>query len=274
MIPDLRRALSETHQAVARLNEISTAMSTLDGCKAFQMESGMPFMYWLSAHSSADKHSLESVQWHQWESWHATTAANRAVVTRKQGTWGRDDVGEVTLVHAVPQPFHLWDDGMNTFLKPYNEAFQAYRDMIPEELRPVRVQEEWDVRGTGCNYVGMNVTPSAELGLEQFCFPGTCKPDTHEHHGIHVHRDKNNKRGKMGFIGVLGCFKGFFQFMVPYGISIACPSMGLLCGDTSDMLHSVLPGSGVRISLVVCNHQYVEDGVREWDRKPVAGFRA
>jgi hypothetical protein len=61
-----------------------------------------------------------------------------------------------------------------------------------------------------------------------------------------VHRDRNNMRGKLGAILALGAFDGFFQHLLPYGLSVACPHMGLLWADTSDLLHAVGSGTGCR----------------------------
>ena len=59
------------------------------------------------------------------------------------------------------------------------------------------------------------------------------------------------------------------QLLVPYGLGIGCPHMGLLWGDTSDVLHAVGEGEGCRISIVLCNHEWAETGVRPDDGKRV-----
>ena len=55
------------------------------------------------------------------------------------------------------------------------------------------------------------------------------------------------------------------QLLMPYGLTVACPHMGLLWADSSDLLHAVTPGSGFRISVVLCNHEWAETGVRPED---------
>lgn len=77
---------------------------------------------------------------------------------------------------------------------------------------------------------------------------------------MYCHRDKNNMRGKLGAIMVVGAFKGFHQLL-----TVACPHMGLLWADSSDLLHAVTPGSGFRISVVLVNYEWAETGVRPED---------
>ena len=70
---------------------------------------------------------------------------------------------------------------------------------------------EWSECDTGCSYVGLNVLPDKRWGLDQFTWEGTYDESTGKHHGIHVHTDTNNMRGKLGAIIPLGSFSGFFQ---------------------------------------------------------------
>ena len=263
LIPDLCRALQPTHPALAAMHTLSAAFSSPEALRAFRMKSGRLFTDWLASHSPPDKHSRESHQWHGWEAWHACTASNDKVV-RRYKTEG--DPGAFTPCYRKPAQADLWDDAINTFLLPLVPALMATRELLPENVRP-KWLSDIGLHGTGMTYIGMNVLPGKEWGLEQFTWEGTFDPRSGEHHGIHIHRDKNNPRGKLSAILVLGAFKGFWQFLLPYGLSIACPAMGVLWADDSDMLHAVGPGSGCRISIVVTNHEWAETGVRKEDNK-------
>lgn len=189
----------------------------------------------------------------------------------------------------------LWRDAMETFLRPLLPAIHASRLMLPEAVRPAW-QSQWNAWQTGCTYVGLNVTPDLSWDLPNFTWEGTYDEATGKHHGIRewaeclpyslprvgvchlhcmfdsrrmcsdVHIDQNNAEGKLGAIIPLGAFEGFFQHMLPYAISIACPHLGVLWADTSKLLHCVSEGSGCRISLVVCNHEFGETGFRGQSR--------
>lgn len=263
LIPDLRRALPALHPALQAMNALTTAFASETNLASFRMHSGKLFPDWLSEFPLPDKHSLDSVQWHAYESHHACTSANGTVV---QATASGGDPGTFRPVYHKPHKAELWADAVSTFLHPLVEALNATRDWLPEAVR-LKILEDIGLHGTGCNYIGMNVTPSKSWGVGQFTWEGTFDPRTGEHHGIHIHRDKNNMRGKLCAICVLGAFQGFWQFLLPYGLSIATLPMGVLWADDSDMLHAVGPGSGCRISIVVANHQWAETGVRPEDGK-------
>ena len=263
LFPDICKVLKPTHPALAAMHVLSAAFSSPESLRAFRMSSGRLFTDWLAAHSPPDKHSLESKQWHGWESWHACGNANGKVVRERTS---KDGPGTFEPTYRKPSQTDLWDDAINTFLIPNVAALMACRDLLPEGVRP-KWLSDLGLHGTGMTYIGMNVLPGQEWGLDQFTWEGTFDPRTGEHHGIHIHRDKNNPRGKLAAILVLGAFKGFWQFLMPYGLSIACPAMGVLWADDSDMLHAVGPGSGCRISIVVTNHEWAETGVRREDNK-------
>jgi hypothetical protein len=265
LIPDLCKVLPPLHPALAKMNELHAAFSSPESLRNFRMHSGVLFTEWLAAHSPPDKHSRESVQSHQYEAWHACTAANKTVVVDVKNP-ATGDPGTFRPVYHKPDNSGLWDDAMNTFLHPLVPALCASRALLPEGVRP-KWLVDIGLHGTGMHYIGLNVTPSVEWGLEQFTWEGTFDPKTGQHHGIHIHRDKNNTRGKLCAICVLGSFQGFWQFLLPYGLSIACPAMGVLWADDSNMLHAVGPGSGCRISIVVANHEWAETGVRREDGK-------
>ena len=265
LLPDMTRSLPPTSPQVAALESIRNSFATAEGMQSFRMCSGMTFMEWLKAHSDPDQHSIDSRQHHQWQAWHVSTAANaQVVVRRRSGT----DPGAVRPVLHMPEQPDLWSDAMETFVRPMLEVLQLQRRLLPAEVQPAWMRE-WESLGTGFQYVGMNVTPSREWAVEQFTWEGTYDTMSGRHHGIHVHRDKNNARRKLGAIAVLGHFTGFHQLLVPYGLSIACPHMGVLWADTSDVLHSVSQGSGCRLSFVFANHEWAETGRRPEDGKEV-----
>jgi hypothetical protein len=85
------------------------------------------------------------------------------------------------------------------------------------------------------------------------------------HHGIHCHNDLNNAKGKLGAILTLGDFDGFEQALLPYATSMSSPNGSLLWADTSNIMHLVRKGTGFRISIVFCNHEFIEIGKRTWD---------
>jgi len=263
LVPDICRALPATHPALAEMQRLKTEFGSAERIASFRMRSGNLFSDWLRAHGRPDKHSTHAHQYHAREAYHVCTAANGLVVRDKKHG---DDPGTVRAIHSAPSD-GLWQDAMDTFLHPLLAALQALRVALPEEVRPVWVNEMYDVQSTGCSYVGLNITPSKCWGLDQFTWEGTFDPKTGRHHGIHVHRDHNNARKKMGYIAVLGHFDGFNQLLLPYGTSIACPHMGVLLADTSDVLHAVSEGTGCRVSVVVCNHEFVETGIRRCDGK-------
>ena len=85
------------------------------------------------------------------------------------------------------------------------------------------------------------------------------------HHGIHCHNDWNNAKGKLGAVLTLGDFSGFEQSLLPYATSMSSSNGSLLWADTSDIMHLVRRGTGFRISIVFCNHEFFEIGKRTWD---------
>jgi len=265
LMPDLRRALPAGHEALPEMNRLHDAFACAESLRPFTMKSGMTFADWLNAHKNPDKHSKESVQFHGYEAHHACTAANgRVVQTKRCG----DDPGTFSPLYHKPRGKmgELWDDAVQTFLTPILAALVASRNMLPEDVRP-KWLEDIGLHGTGCHYIGLNVTPGKEWGVDQFTWEGTFDPKTGEHHGIHVHHDQNNVIGKMSAIIVLGAFKGFWQFLMPYGLSIGTLPMGCLWADDSEMLHGVGPGSGCRVSIVVANHDWSENGGIKRDGK-------
>ena len=268
LVPDILRGLHTEHPSMDALRRLGGALGTREGIEQFRMSNGQLFTHWLQGAKAPDSHSKESRQFHAWKAWHVCTSANEHVVV---GHKTNEDAGSVRpLLHTHHQE-EMWDVAMNTFLKPALPSIMAYISALPPECRPASMSR-WGVEGTGCQYVGLNITPSRSYGVDNLTWEGTFNTRTGEHHGIHVHRDKNNVRGKVGAIFVLGAFDGFEQLLVPYGLSIACPHMGLLLCDSSDLLHGVSPGSGCRISIVICNHEWAETGVRPEDGKVVEGW--
>ena len=243
LIPNITRALHATHPAMRRMREVGDLMATTEGIGALRMASGRRFVEWMGAHQAADKHSQEEMNIHDWEAWHVCTAANEHVVTqRKSG----DDPGAVTPIKHVPRDEALWRDAVHTFVTPFLPAILATRDMLPPSVRP-RVMKKWQSCETEMQYVGINFMPSKEMGWEQFCWEGVCNPRTGEHQGIAVHPDKNNAEGKLALVLVFGCFEGFAQLLVPFGVAVDCPNLGALWMEFR-ALHAVFPGSGCRIS--------------------------
>ena len=162
----------------------------------------------------------------------------------------------------------MWDDFIDTFITPLIPTIRAMWEHLPQEERPTW-SEMYGVGGTGFTYIGLNLLLSPDVGCDNVTFEGTYNPQTREHYGICVHRDKNNARRKLGIIITLGCFKGFGQFMLPWGVQIDAGHMSLLWVDDSDILHAVLPGVGTRMSIVLFNHEWVETGVRRDDLKQI-----
>ena len=261
LIPSVPRCLHARHPALQRLQELDVAFQSPSHARTFKMSSGRTFWDWLQCHALPDQHSRDSVQFHVWHAWHVCSAANGVVVTGP---------GEVTPCLHVPRQEDLWLDAVETFLRPLLPAVHAVRDMLPPELRPVWVSR-WAALETGFQYVGLNVVAGRDWGLQQFTWEGTFDHSSGHHHGIHVRVDRNNAVGKLGCVCVLGNFCGFLQHLLPYGLSIHCPHLGMLWGDTSWLLHAVSPGAGIRLSWVLCNHAWVETGVRGEDGKRVAG---
>lgn len=208
------------------------------------MASGMPFIEWCLKYPPPNKRSEDSRQLHEFEAWHCPKANNGASVTKKKTT---HDPGTCYPYYSIPVGQgreELWEDAMRTILEPLLPLIEASRAMLPPGCRP-RVLQDGDggvgcfgVRGTGCSYLGLNITPSADWGFDAFSFAGTCDDDG-GHFGIHVHHDANNAQHKLGLVAVLGTFEGFEQLLVPFGLGIKTTNGGLLWVDDSRMLHGV-----------------------------------
>jgi hypothetical protein len=128
----------------------------------------------MAQHAAPDKHSLESVQWHEWEAWHVCSSANGEVMTGDH---------EVTPIKHVPRQRDLWQDAIDTFVKPVLPAVLIMRDLLPPEVR-TQVATQRESQGTEMQYIGLNILASKECGCEQFVWEGTCNPKTGEHYGI------------------------------------------------------------------------------------------
>ena len=117
LVPDMRCALPVGHCALPEINKLHDAFASAESLCTFRMKSGMTFPEWLRKHKNPDQHSLDSVQFHEWEAWHACSSANGSVVVTKRCG---DDPGAFKPTHHKPTGVmgELWDDAIKTFLIP------------------------------------------------------------------------------------------------------------------------------------------------------------
>ena len=156
---------------------------------------------------------------------------------------------------------------MDYVLPRFRDALLRSYYEIPENIRPKDARKtKWSVRDLPFTYIGLNILASPDTGVGNgIVFASSYDKKTGFHHGIHCHTDLNNAKGKLGAILTLGSFEGFEQALLPFATSISSPNGSLLWADTSDIMHLVRRGKGFRISIVFCNHEFIELGERTWD---------
>ena len=240
-----------------------------DADKIMSLESnGTTFRDLMLKIKTANKRSLVSLQFHSYTAFHVLKNANRYVVVQKKDKIKKTP-GLILPRYTQPKgsELKLFNAVMDYVLPRFQDALLRSYSELPENIRPRDARTcGWGVRGLPFTYVGLNILASPDAGVGSgIVFASSYDKNTGFHHGIHCHNDWNNAKGKLGAVLTLGDFSGFEQSLLPYATSMSSSNGSLLWADTSDIMHLVRRGTGFRISIVFCNHEFFEIGKRTWD---------
>jgi hypothetical protein len=119
---------------------------------------------------------------------------------------------------------------------------------------------------TRLSYTNMLVTVGNKDGKDSVTHVLNMKGEVvrkyfHPKAGTMLHNDKDNAKGTPCVAIFLGAYDGFDYYFPTMGIKMEALSGSVLVGDMEAFLHGVGGGTGVRITLVYCQHKQVVDGV-------------
>ena len=266
LIPSIVK-LTDDLEEQKKLEELVETFADAD--KIMSLESnGTTFRDLMLKIKTANKRSLVSLQFHSYTAFHVLKNANRYVVVQKKDKIKKTP-GLILPRYTQPKgsELKLFNAVMDYVLPRFQDALLRSYSELPENIRPRDARTcGWGVRGLPFTYVGLNILASPDAGVGSgIVFASSYDKNTGFHHGIHCHNDWNNAKGKLGAVLTLGDFSGFEQSLLPYATSMSSSNGSLLWADTSDIMHLVRRGTGFRISIVFCNHEFFEIGKRTWD---------